>query len=117
MGQIKAVYPASYMFRQEKNVPTFGSSGQKRCNYQLTIEPVLGEGVYLAGSCVYYDRVPVNQAEGRLEIIRDDFKGAFTSGIWHSLVKGLPSTTCIEFSSHIRNWEAAVSGRWHQAYP
>lgn len=50
MGQIKAVYPASYTLRQEKNVPTFGASGQKRGDYQLTIEPLLGEGVCLAGA-------------------------------------------------------------------
>ncbi|XP_066494045.1 DNA replication factor Cdt1 [Tiliqua scincoides] len=50
VGQIKAVYPASYMLRQEKNVPTFGSSSQKRFNYQLTIEPVLVEGEKLSAS-------------------------------------------------------------------
>lgn len=43
MGQIKAVYPASYRLRQEKNIPTFGS-GVKKSDYQLTLEPVLGEG-------------------------------------------------------------------------
>ncbi|KAM4767482.1 DNA replication factor Cdt1 [Cyanocitta cristata] len=42
LGQIKAVYPSSYQLRQEKNVPTFGSSG-KKSDYQLTLEPVLGE--------------------------------------------------------------------------
>ncbi|NWV34171.1 CDT1 factor, partial [Grantiella picta] len=42
LGQIKAVYPSSYQLRQEKNVPTFGSSG-KKSEYQLTLEPVLGE--------------------------------------------------------------------------
>ncbi|NWY10703.1 CDT1 factor, partial [Aphelocoma coerulescens] len=42
LGQIKAVYPSSYRLRQEKNVPTFGSSG-KKSDYQLTLEPVLGE--------------------------------------------------------------------------
>ncbi|KAM9122601.1 DNA replication factor Cdt1 isoform 2-T3 [Pangshura tecta] len=42
VGQIKAVYPTSYKFRQEKNVPTF-SSFLKKSSYQLTIEPVLGE--------------------------------------------------------------------------
>lgn len=66
MGQIKAVYPASYMLRQEKNVPTFGSSRQKRFDYQLTIEPVLEEGMCLAGSCVHHSRGPVNQGMGRL---------------------------------------------------
>lgn len=44
LGQIKAVYPSSYRLRQEKNVPTFGSSG-KKSEYQLTLEPVLGEGM------------------------------------------------------------------------
>lgn len=43
MGQIKAVYPSSYRFRQEKNIPTY-SSGVKKSEYQLTLEPVLGEG-------------------------------------------------------------------------
>ncbi|NXN87878.1 CDT1 factor, partial [Bombycilla garrulus] len=42
LGQIKAVYPSSYRLRQEKNVPTFGSVG-KKSEYQLTLEPVLGE--------------------------------------------------------------------------
>ncbi|NXN44296.1 CDT1 factor, partial [Rhinoptilus africanus] len=42
MGQIKAVYPTSYRLRQEKNIPTFGS-GVKKSDYQLTLEPVLGE--------------------------------------------------------------------------
>ncbi|XP_074864709.1 DNA replication factor Cdt1 [Carettochelys insculpta] len=42
VGQIKAVYPASYKLRQEKNIPTF-SSCLKKSSYQLTIEPVLGE--------------------------------------------------------------------------
>ncbi|CAN8187138.1 unnamed protein product [Coccothraustes coccothraustes] len=43
LGQIKAVYPSSYQLRQEKNVPTFGSGGRKKSEYQLTLEPVLGE--------------------------------------------------------------------------
>ncbi|KYO28297.1 DNA replication factor Cdt1 [Alligator mississippiensis] len=42
VGQIKAVYPASYTLRQDNNIPTFGA-GMKRSGYQLTIEPVLGE--------------------------------------------------------------------------
>ncbi|NWV90382.1 CDT1 factor, partial [Machaerirhynchus nigripectus] len=42
LGQIKAVYPNSYRLRQEKNIPTFGSGG-KKSDYQLTLEPVLGE--------------------------------------------------------------------------
>ncbi|NXH24515.1 CDT1 factor, partial [Myiagra hebetior] len=41
LGQIKAVYPGSYRLRQEKNIPTFGSG--KKSDYQLTLEPVLGE--------------------------------------------------------------------------
>lgn len=45
MGQIKAVYPTSYRLRQEKNIPTFGNS-VKKSDYQLTLEPVLGEGTY-----------------------------------------------------------------------
>lgn len=49
MGQIKAVYPTSYRLRQEKNIPTFGNGG-KKSDYQLTLEPVLGEGMYDPGS-------------------------------------------------------------------
>ncbi|NXY65884.1 CDT1 factor, partial [Callaeas wilsoni] len=41
LGQIKAVYPSSYQLRQERNVPTFGSG--KKSEYQLTLEPLLGE--------------------------------------------------------------------------
>ncbi|XP_031806000.1 DNA replication factor Cdt1 isoform X1 [Sarcophilus harrisii] len=40
VGQIKTVYPASYRFRQERNIPTF-NNGVKRSDYQLTIEPLL----------------------------------------------------------------------------
>ncbi|XP_058135562.1 DNA replication factor Cdt1 isoform X2 [Dasypus novemcinctus] len=40
VGQIKTVYPASYRFRQERDVPTF-RDGVKRSDYQLTIEPLL----------------------------------------------------------------------------
>ncbi|XP_074142302.1 DNA replication factor Cdt1 isoform X1 [Sminthopsis crassicaudata] len=40
VGQIKTVYPASYRFRQERNIPTFNDS-VKRSDYQLTIEPLL----------------------------------------------------------------------------
>lgn len=50
MGQIKAVYPTSYRLRQEKNIPTF-SSGVKKSDYQLTLEPMLGEGGSGGGSC------------------------------------------------------------------
>ncbi|XP_029821387.1 DNA replication factor Cdt1 [Manacus vitellinus] len=42
VGQIKAVYPTSYRLRQEKNIPTFGD-GRKKSEYQLTLEPVVGE--------------------------------------------------------------------------
>ncbi|NXT25307.1 CDT1 factor, partial [Syrrhaptes paradoxus] len=42
VGQIKAVFPSSYTLRQEKNIPTF-SDGVKKSDYQLTLEPVLGE--------------------------------------------------------------------------
>ncbi|NWZ28288.1 CDT1 factor, partial [Asarcornis scutulata] len=48
VGQIKAVYPTSYRLRQEKNIPTFGS-GVKKSDYQLTLEPVLGEDEKLCG--------------------------------------------------------------------
>ncbi|XP_021563086.1 DNA replication factor Cdt1 [Carlito syrichta] len=42
IGQIKAVYPDCYCFRQERNVPTF-KDGVRRSDYQLTIEPVLDQ--------------------------------------------------------------------------
>ncbi|KGL73562.1 DNA replication factor Cdt1, partial [Tinamus guttatus] len=48
VGQIKAVYPESYWLRQEKNIPTF-SSTVKKSDYQLTLEPVLGEGEKVDG--------------------------------------------------------------------
>ncbi|NXR64592.1 CDT1 factor, partial [Rhadina sibilatrix] len=48
LGQIKAVYPSSYRLRQEKNVPAFGSGG-KKSEYQLTLEPLLGEEDKVAG--------------------------------------------------------------------
>lgn len=47
VGQIKTVYPTSYCFRQECNVPTFKDS-IKRSDYQLTIEPLLEPGESLA---------------------------------------------------------------------
>lgn len=46
MGQIKTVYPTSYRFRQERNVPTF-KDGIKRSDYQLTIEPLFDQGEWL----------------------------------------------------------------------
>lgn len=42
VGQIRTVYPTSYRFRQERNVPTF-KDGVKRSDYQLTIEPLLDQ--------------------------------------------------------------------------
>nr|XP_035975731.1 DNA replication factor Cdt1 [Halichoerus grypus] len=42
VGQIRTVYPTSYRFRQERNVPTF-KDGIKRSDYQLTIEPLLDQ--------------------------------------------------------------------------
>ncbi|XP_043101565.1 DNA replication factor Cdt1 isoform X2 [Puntigrus tetrazona] len=42
LGQIKAVYPSAYTFRQEKNVPSFSATA-KRSSYQLTVEPVIEE--------------------------------------------------------------------------
>ncbi|XP_016053176.1 PREDICTED: DNA replication factor Cdt1 [Miniopterus natalensis] len=44
VGQIKTVYPTSYCFRQERNVPTF-KDDVKRSDYQLTIEPLLDQEV------------------------------------------------------------------------
>uniref|UniRef100_A0A4W4GYK8 CDT1 Geminin-binding domain-containing protein n=1 Tax=Electrophorus electricus TaxID=8005 RepID=A0A4W4GYK8_ELEEL len=42
MGQIKTVYPSAYIFRQEKNIPTF-SATVKKSAYQLTVEPAVDE--------------------------------------------------------------------------
>ncbi|KAK2914239.1 hypothetical protein Q8A67_002638 [Cirrhinus molitorella] len=42
LGQIKAVYPSAYTFRQEKNIPSFSATA-KRSSYQLTVEPVIDE--------------------------------------------------------------------------
>ncbi|XP_037390501.1 DNA replication factor Cdt1 [Pygocentrus nattereri] len=42
VGQIKAVYPSAYTFRQEKNIPNF-SAAAKKSAYQLTVEPVIEE--------------------------------------------------------------------------
>ncbi|XP_070254169.1 DNA replication factor Cdt1 [Myotis yumanensis] len=44
VGQIKTVYPTSYRFRQERNIPTF-KDNVKRSDYQLTIEPLLDQEV------------------------------------------------------------------------
>ncbi|XP_058530023.1 DNA replication factor Cdt1 isoform X1 [Ochotona princeps] len=43
VGQIRTVYPEGYRFRQEQNVPTF-RDGVSRSQYQLTVEPLLGQG-------------------------------------------------------------------------
>ncbi|XP_008121788.2 DNA replication factor Cdt1 isoform X1 [Anolis carolinensis] len=50
VGQIKTVFPESYILRQEKNVPTFRSGGPKQSDYQLTFEPVLEAGEKLSAS-------------------------------------------------------------------
>ncbi|XP_051980973.1 DNA replication factor Cdt1-like [Xyrauchen texanus] len=42
LGQIKAVYPSAYTFRQDRNIPCF-SATVKRSSYQLTVEPVIDE--------------------------------------------------------------------------
>ncbi|KAL2762043.1 DNA replication factor Cdt1, partial [Daubentonia madagascariensis] len=60
VGQIKTVYPTSYRFRQERNIPTFKDS-VKRSDYQLTIEPVLdqeagGAVPQLTASCLLQRR-------------------------------------------------------------
>uniref|UniRef100_A0A8C5DGH9 CDT1 Geminin-binding domain-containing protein n=1 Tax=Gouania willdenowi TaxID=441366 RepID=A0A8C5DGH9_GOUWI len=41
VAQIKNVFPEAFIFRQEKNVPTFSSSSMKKSSYQLTVEPLL----------------------------------------------------------------------------
>ncbi|KAI7814296.1 DNA replication factor Cdt1 [Triplophysa rosa] len=40
LGQIKAVYPSAYIFRQEKNIPCFSATAKKSA-HQLTVEPVI----------------------------------------------------------------------------
>ncbi|CAH7049416.1 DNA replication factor Cdt1 [Phodopus roborovskii] len=60
VGQIKTVYPTSYCFRQERNVPTFKDS-IKRSDYQLTIEPLLdqesgGGATQLTATCLLQRR-------------------------------------------------------------
>ncbi|XP_047458178.1 DNA replication factor Cdt1 [Mugil cephalus] len=40
VGQIKTVFPEAYIFRQEKNIPTFNSS-IKKGSYQLTVDPII----------------------------------------------------------------------------
>ncbi|KAM7332328.1 hypothetical protein ACRRTK_009036 [Alexandromys fortis] len=60
VGQIKTVYPTSYCFRQECNVPTFKDS-IKRSDYQLTIEPLLepeggGGATQLTATCLLQRR-------------------------------------------------------------
>lgn len=52
MGQIKTVYPTSYCFRQERNVPTF-KDGIKRSDYQLTIEPLFDQGECAVAESTY----------------------------------------------------------------
>lgn len=52
VGQIRTVYPTSYRFRQERNVPTF-KDGVKRSDYQLTIEPLLDQGECAVAECMY----------------------------------------------------------------
>ncbi|XP_036439785.1 DNA replication factor Cdt1 [Colossoma macropomum] len=42
VGQMKAVYPSAYTFRQEKNIPNFSATAKKSA-YQLTVEPVIEE--------------------------------------------------------------------------
>ncbi|XP_066510280.1 DNA replication factor Cdt1-like [Hoplias malabaricus] len=42
VGQIKAVYPSAYTFRQEKNIPNFSATAKKSA-YQLTVEPVVAD--------------------------------------------------------------------------
>ncbi|XP_030058606.1 DNA replication factor Cdt1 [Microcaecilia unicolor] len=44
VGQIKAVYPTAYKFRQENNIPTFRDD-MKKSDYQLTIEPLVEQVV------------------------------------------------------------------------
>uniref|UniRef100_A0A8C0WWX9 DNA replication factor Cdt1 n=1 Tax=Castor canadensis TaxID=51338 RepID=A0A8C0WWX9_CASCN len=65
VGQIKTVYPMSYRFRQERNVPTF-KDGTKRSDYQLTIEPLLdkdpgGAVPQLTASCLLQRRQVFSQ--------------------------------------------------------
>jgi len=40
MGRIRTVFPEAYMFKREKNIPTFSNS-ILRGSYQLTVEPII----------------------------------------------------------------------------
>ncbi|XP_072247632.1 DNA replication factor Cdt1 isoform X2 [Leuresthes tenuis] len=40
MGQIRTVFPDAYVFKREKNIPTFSNS-ILRGSYQLTVEPII----------------------------------------------------------------------------
>lgn len=60
MGQIRTVYPTSYRFRQERNVPTF-KDGVKRSDYQLTIEPLLDQGECASAEFTQLDSPPVTR--------------------------------------------------------
>uniref|UniRef100_A0A452TS15 Chromatin licensing and DNA replication factor 1 n=1 Tax=Ursus maritimus TaxID=29073 RepID=A0A452TS15_URSMA len=65
VGQIRTVYPTSYRFRQERNVPTF-KDGVKRSDYQLTIEPLLDQETgstapQLTASCLLQRRQVFSQ--------------------------------------------------------
>ncbi|KAF6737426.1 DNA replication factor Cdt1 [Oryzias melastigma] len=40
VGQIRTVFPEAYTLKQEKNIPTF-TSGAKKGQYQLTVEPII----------------------------------------------------------------------------
>uniref|UniRef100_A0A3P9LUC6 Chromatin licensing and DNA replication factor 1 n=1 Tax=Oryzias latipes TaxID=8090 RepID=A0A3P9LUC6_ORYLA len=40
VAQIRTVFPEAYALKQEKNIPTF-SSGIKKGEYQLTVEPII----------------------------------------------------------------------------
>ncbi|ELW62883.1 DNA replication factor Cdt1 [Tupaia chinensis] len=81
VGQIKAVYPASYRFRQERNVPTF-KDGVRRSDYQLTIEPLLdaeagGTAPQLTASCLLRRRRVFSQK--LLERVREHHKAFLAS--------------------------------------
>lgn len=80
VGQIKTVYPASYCFRQECNVPTFKDS-IKRSDYQLTIEPLLGQegggATQLTATCLLQRRQVFRQ--NLMERVKEHHKAFLAS--------------------------------------
>ncbi|KFV11794.1 DNA replication factor Cdt1, partial [Tauraco erythrolophus] len=89
VGQIKAVYPTSYRLRRERNIPTF-SNGVKKSDYQLTLEPVLGEEEkvdgrpHLSASRLLERRKEFNR--NLVNIVKQHHKVRTPPSPWHPLL-------------------------------